>query len=394
MTMQKLSNWSSGGTTAVLLLSVSLGGCNAQKAAPPPVDFEHTQYIKSATSAARADLMACRNLDNRAITAGNDGTSEELLNFLHGTWVGRVTQHGVPIETSTYMYFDTAPGRPQTAMMIDRVNLKPDNATLPAWSTPSADEAQQSLTSKLDVAGILNRKLVGKRIYPNGMASRLDTAWIERIEQGLEPGAEMEQPSVLGAFWTVTTKVVKGGAKTQGHMGVQLMMNGEYHGLNDEFSPGGINFKEGATFFKEGDVWVNIGNWSSPADDYETLSTNNAAKSAKADKTAVGTNATANTVYVQNAVVAAGDAVDTNGALVAGSRKYATLMTQKNGGNAASLPLTRPTLTFVNCQYEFVDTYVKVSSANPTVDGLELKNAFQKLNKEGYFTKLPSATTN
>src|SRR5437868_15025695 len=67
--------------------------------------YVSAQFAESAKSLARADLLDCRNTDSK-ITRGSDLSVEEVAKRLQGTWVRRLTMHGVPIETNSFLYFD------------------------------------------------------------------------------------------------------------------------------------------------------------------------------------------------------------------------------------------------------------------------------------------------
>ncbi len=264
----------------------------------------HEQFIKSATSIARPDLLACSNLD-ATFSQPVDGKPEELASMLNGVWLGRRTMHGVTVEMDT-AFFVKMEGDKGTAILIDRNNLgrnsferpllsarnsqvaKPlmmsfvnckyqfldqyikvaDNVDGPqmailAKATKTSFSAQTGLRqawSEIISAGYFHRlgdpghvKSVDQNgtrlaILPNG-ASATEKA----IEEGTLPGSESYLPTVVGAFFEIelTTTVV--GSRR----GVSMKWIGEYHGAGVNLAPGeSLTGIESGDFFREGGAFV------------------------------------------------------------------------------------------------------------------------------------------
>jgi len=333
------------------------GGTPAERVAQPSV--VNPQFAKSAQSVARADLLSCRNLDSK-ITQGSDATIAEFANSMNGVWLRRLTMHGLPIETNSFLYYAVDPNTGKgTAFMLDRVNLGPD----PYLKTAPAPGPQ---LNKLEP---LLAPIPPPRIDPQRVAI---------IEQGNAPGQELLLPSVLGALWDVTaatTKPTKNADRTQGNVGISLKMNGEYHGTGTQFPAGGINFTETAEFFKQGDSFVVVSPWVSPANGY-------------------GAAYSWSSVAASRINVAMPGGRMSGGGPIAGGGVAAPTASGPIGFDAASI-LTRKNFTFVNCEYEFLDTYVKLTDSAPTLgtaSGAEaLKAVFAKLKSSGALESLPGA---
>jgi hypothetical protein len=319
------------------------GGQPTTREAPK---FDNAQFARSSASRARADLMICRNL-GAGLTNGGNLAPKELASTLHGTWLRRLTLHGVPIETDSYIVFDMSNPAKGSAMMIDRANLGADRFTPgPRRKSTAAD-----------------------------LREAVDPKRIEAIESGMEPGGELTLPMVTSALWDVSIDSGKETDKrTQGLSGATINLNGEYHGTGSQFPEGGLNFTERATFYKEGSAMAVVTPWISPSNGY-------------------GGN------YQWDGVSIAGnpapDMLDTAATIGNSARDF---------GHQSPKPLT---LTFISCDYQFVDTYVKISSTpakfqmpntdirslQPSHNGVDMRTAFARLKAAGSLDKLPEIGT-
>lgn len=277
--------------------------------------YDAAQFAASAKSINRADLLICRNKDSK-ITEGSDATPEELAKVLHGTWLRRLTIHGVPVETNSYLSFDMN-GASGKAFMIDRVNL-------------GADKYMPGERTTVD---------------PKKM---LEPANLEAIEQGKIPGGEMLLPHLIAAHWDVSltpTKATKNAGRTLGHTGVAVKMNGDYHGSDDKFPAGGLNFTEQAEMFKNGNAFVIVAPWVSPSTGYEHA-------------------------YLWDQVV-----------INEGVQEENIQPSTKIDFRPAQMMKPR-VLTFVNCEHEFVDMYIKISDAKPAWGGTTVAGGMDMMSVE------------
>ena len=236
-------------------------------------------YTTDTPSIARADLLACRNLDKAQITMGGNLEVSELGKALQGTWVRELTWNGVPVETESGLYFDVH-GENFNAMMFDQSNLGkgPLSKKLDAIK---ADPAQLAKTPKLTFVDCdfmivdsyykISDGFVGDGLKITAKASSsLKPVWEQLVAQGFfqrryeiqkstiagQPLAEMLTPSVGGAYWNGSLKPANSG----GSKGVSLKMTGEYRGshVGDMKVQKDVQFhgSESAYFFREGNMLV------------------------------------------------------------------------------------------------------------------------------------------
>ena len=301
------------------------------------------QFVKSTDSHAHSDPLACTNvqISQRAplIAPTNAGVAD-FARLLHGTWVRRLTIRGVPVETNSFLYFDTSSpeaGQGQ-ALMIDR--------TYQGWD---------NLASRSGSA------------YTNPARPATKASFVRQTEEKGLPGAELEVPATTGAYWSVSIKPALADAASQGHSGVTLALAGDYRGTGDEYPPNGFHFTETGTFYRDGPAYATLHPWRAPPQAIgaaqATPSTNDAELFSSVDAV----------------VVTVGNVDATGNAMLAGEPT-----------SAGSNETARPTLTFVICQDEIVDRYYKISSSTPTVQGKSLRAAWDSALASGMFQAVPA----
>lgn len=155
---------------------------------------------------------ACPASQIARLSAPGDARVADFAHLLHGTWVRRLTIHGVPVETNSFWYFnmlDPEAGRGQS-LMIDRVSQGPDKlAPRPAQVAPEA-------------------------------------------------------PATTGAYWSVSIKPAPAEPASQGHPGVTLALAGDYHGTGNDYPPNGFRFTETGTFYRHGTAYTTLHPWHAP----------------------------------------------------------------------------------------------------------------------------------
>ncbi len=152
--------------------------------------------------------------DDRALrhATPDDGSVADFAHLLHGTWVRRLTIHGVPVETNSFWYIDMSDpeaGRGQ-ALMIDRINQGPD-----------------------------------KLAHPLAKVA-------------------LEVPATTGAYWSVAITPAPADPASQGHPGVTLALAGDYRGTGNDYPPNGFRFTETGTFYRHGTAYATLHAWHAP----------------------------------------------------------------------------------------------------------------------------------
>lgn len=313
---------------------IALMGAGCAAASQAATAQEPAQRAKPTTSQVRSDLSACatgQTARNAPLNAPADASVADFARMLHGTWVRRLTIHGVPVETNSFWYFDmSSPEAGQgQALMIDRINQGPDHL---ASVTGSA--------------------------YPKPARRATKANFVRQSETEHPPETGLEGPSTIGAYWSVSVMPAPADMASRGHPGVTLALAGDYHGTGDDYPPNGFHFTETGTFYRDGTAYTTLHPWHAPP---QATPSTDAAEPPSADTSV-------------DAVVVTGGNVDAAGnVLPAGSKRAA-----------------RPTLTFVSCQDGVVDRYFKVNSAPPAVEGKSLGAAWESALASGMFQAVPA----
>lgn len=207
-----------------------------------------------APSIARADLLACAQLEQAQITDGEALKPEAMAEMLNGTWARELTWYGIPVENeSAYSFlFD---GLKFEAMMYDQSNLgsgEMASAIAEIRSSPKRMSATPTMTFvDCDYAiidkyyKISDQPMVARdlRVTANSIAEGgLRAVWDQLVDQGFfkrefESEAilrankgrilnEVTTPSVGGAYWTGSLKPVR----IQDIDGTEIDMDGIYVG--------------------------------------------------------------------------------------------------------------------------------------------------------------------
>jgi hypothetical protein len=295
------------------LVSVGLGayvGRRTWRADPPALGAEPQQtpqeakvdrdeFLRSATSIARPDLLACRNLDAK-FTQPMDANPEELARMLNGVWIGRRTVHGISVEMDT-AFFIRMQGTQGSGILIDRNNLGQATFVAPLRAANLPKPARPIMMSFVNckhqfldqyikisdrvpiniLATATNARIIANmtfkqawdRINATNFFKRLGNLPMAKlgdgkrrailpdgtvapepqIEQGLKPGAEYYLPMIVGAYFDMDLAPTTIGQRR----GIAMKWNGDYRGA-------GVNLQEGQVvtgieegdFFREGNAFV------------------------------------------------------------------------------------------------------------------------------------------
>jgi hypothetical protein len=285
------------------------GAAEAKKGDLPAVEglvehkFDREQFKKSASSIARADLLACRNLDAQ-ITQGSDADIAEFARMLNGTYLARRTVHGAAVEMDTAWLIDIR-GERGSSILIDRNNLgtqhfetafREAQLAKPAKSTSigMVNCSFQFLDNYYKVSDQVHIPALGKatgvelregmslaeawkRIVDSGYFNRLRDGRAARlgdgtrdavlpdgrrvterqIEEGLAPGAEYFLPMLVGGYFEITLRYSQPPANKfadgRAFRGIHMKFDAEYRAAGIAVAPNEPTFGvEQGEFVKQG----------------------------------------------------------------------------------------------------------------------------------------------
>lgn len=215
-------------------------------------------------SIARADLLACSQLERAQITDPQPIEVDEVKKMLNGTWVRELTWYGVSVETESAYFFDFRRGE-GSALMYDQSNLGHGLLASRLESIKRSPERMKKTPTltfvDCDYAMIDRYYKISDGIVLDGVqgwsaGESLGSIWQLMNETGFfkrrfprdTKMPEMLEPSVGGAYWPVVSlKELKVGDM----QAVSLEMKGDYtfvHVGSDR-----VNFegREVARFFQQ-----------------------------------------------------------------------------------------------------------------------------------------------
>ncbi len=250
-------------------------------------------------SIARADLLACSQLQKARSLDGRNMTPQDLAGALQGTWVRELTWYGIAVDNESALYFQFN-GADFTAMMYDQSNLAmgpmrqrlqairtnpelmaktatltfvdcdyfivdkyykiSDQHVIEPASFRSSGLQVETLNLPKDLRDVSGQPGTALRnvwnalqrggFFDQDLRSRAQV----RLQAGGQPLNEVNTPSVGGALWKGSLK----SANIANLQGVSLQMDGEYAGAHVGAAQGRVRFtgSEVAQFTKEGDSFV------------------------------------------------------------------------------------------------------------------------------------------
>lgn len=267
--------------------------------------FDRDQFKKSATSIARADLLACRNLEAQ-ITDGAEANMEEFGRMLTGTYLASRSVHGVGVQMDT-VWLIQIKGDRGSSILIDRNNLgtehfsnalkkvnvaekkvaKPvsvgmvncsfqfldqyhkvsDQVHLKALGEATGVELAETMTleqawKKIVDSGYFNRLVDGRAarlgdgtreaVLPDGRRTSE-----KRIEEGFDPGAEYHLPMLVGGYFDISLRysdpLSNKFANGRPHRGIFMKFDAEYRAAGIAVEPNAPTFGvEQGEFVKQG----------------------------------------------------------------------------------------------------------------------------------------------
>jgi hypothetical protein len=251
-------------------------------------------------SIARADLLACSQLQKAKSLDGRNMAPQDLAGALQGTWVRELTWYGIAVDNESALYFQFS-GTDFTAMMYDQSNMAlgpmrqrlqtirtspelmaktatltfidcdyyivdkyykiSDQNVIDPASFRSSGFQIEALNLPKDVRDVAGEPGSGLRNVWNTLqrGGFFDQDFKSRAKVALlaggQPLNEVTSPSVGGAIWQGSLK----SANIANLQGVSLSMSGEYAGAHVGTGQGQrIRFtgSEVAQFTKEGDSFV------------------------------------------------------------------------------------------------------------------------------------------
>ena len=256
-------------------------------------NFAMAEMYERPASIARADLLACEQLDSARSLDPQDVDVEELADLLTGTWVRQVTWHGVPIPTESAIYFNLRDGKLQSgvlrgkAFMFDQSNLGKGSLTRKVEHIRDSSKFFETPTITFVDCDydVLDQYFKISDDFDFGdlqvRPGRLHQVWNQLVSTGFfdyktivpahltqRAGGELFAPSRVGVMFAEASLAQK---TYGGHKGARLHLVGEYRGSHAGFNLGeGADGEETADFVKEGNVYVSR-NWETDCDEFLEL---------------------------------------------------------------------------------------------------------------------------